>query len=98
MAKRDARRETASKGKSKAARHSDVTRKHKEARVARQERLRARPNDQVSHNCRKNRAKRERAARYAGMSMKDRNSILSPSEAGERQFGQSAAEHHKRPS
>jgi hypothetical protein len=96
VAKRDARKETASKGKSKSARHSDTTTKHKQARVARQERLSARPSADVSHNCRKSRAKRERAKHYAGMSQKDRNSIMSPSEAGERQFGESAAPHHKR--
>lgn len=98
MAKRDAPKQSESKGKTKAERHSAVTRAHKAVRVARQERLAARGDDRVSENCRKAREKRDRAKafkrNFKGAKAAERKTMISPSEAGQRQFGEKAKGHH----
>ena len=96
MAKRDAPKSSDSKGKTKAERHSAVTAERKRVRVARQERLAARPGDEVSENCRKSRGKRARRREYLALPAKERRAIPSPSEAGERQYGDTATDAHRR--
>lgn len=95
MAKRDARQETASKGKTKAETHTAATQAHKAARVARQAKLASRPDTHVSENCLKNRMKRRRQRHWRSLSVKERKNFTgSPSELGERQFGSSAKGWH----
>lgn len=98
MAKRDERKETDSKGKTKAERHSATTEAHKQVRITRQSRLQDRPDAKVSENCRKNRGKRQRkrdfARNFKTAKAAERKTMVSPTETGARQFGEKAKGHH----
>lgn len=72
----------------------EATAQRKARRVKRQEALSARPDHDVSENCRKGRAKRQRAAEFKALPASDRKRMISPREAGQRQFGENATEAH----
>lgn len=91
---RDQRKETPSKGKTKAQNHSATTDAHKQARISRQSRLQDRPDNEVSANCLKHREKRRRLRAYRKDVKAGLKFVGSPSELGERQFGDTAAGWH----
>lgn len=94
---RDARKETASKGKSKAARHSPHTEARKHRHINAQSRMQDRPDNSVSANCLKSRLKRRRAQAYRDLSAAEKGKLhSSPSELGERQYGEACTPEHKR--
>lgn len=91
---RDQRKETASKGKTKAQNHSATTEAHKRNRVQRVMDLAGRPDNMVSANCLKHRQKRRRLRAYRKDVKAGLKFVGSPSELGERQFGDTAAGWH----
>lgn len=70
------------------------TARNKQAEIERSDKLAARLAFEVSDNCLKKRQKRERRREFMAIPRSDRAKMQSPSQAGERQFGEMAKPWH----
>ena len=77
--------------------NKETTAARKQARRDRELKLSNRPFEDVSENCRKSRMKRWRRHEYRNLSAAEKGKLLgSPSELGERQYGEACTPEHKR--
>ena len=70
------------------------TTRNKQAEIARHGKLMSRPDEDVSSNCLKKRQKRERRREFKSIFGRDAHRHESPSQAGQRQFGERAKPWH----